>query len=190
MALFRLHVALAAVALSACARPELADPSLSSQTAAMIAESRLTPMVDSAALDRLTHHVLLTLKLSPAGLSVVDAREVDTPLQRPRAPSPEAWRVAVQDANGKLLYLAQLKPPAGVRAEFAREDGSIEAAHVSPSSESVLTVRVPVLRGAATVRIYGRADTLPADDARVQGARPEAMVELGKVAYPQLAEAR
>jgi len=183
------HATLLGLALVACARPERFDPPLSTQAAARLAELRLTPLLDGTAVSRPSHHVLLTLTQTPLGLSIRDAREVDSPLPRPRAPSPEAWRIAVQDGSGKLLYLAQLKPPAALRGEFALEDGGIEAAHIEPPAEHVLTIRVPVLRGADTLRLYARADTLPSSDPRTQGAPPDAMIELGQVAYPHFPEA-
>jgi hypothetical protein len=51
-----------------------------------------------------------------------------------------------------------------------------------------VAVRVPVLRGASTVRVFGLARTLGPDDPRAKGLAPEAMVELGKVAYPARAQ--
>ncbi len=169
---------------AACARPEAPTRPLAARAAAL-SEARLSPMVAPDAVERPDRHLLVTLRMTPAVLTVLDARQVGFGVPVDRAPEPEPWRVLVEDGQGRTLYLAQLRAPSPVRGEFARPDGTIEVAH-GPRWPVTLAVRLPPLRGAATLRLFGQASTLPPEDPRAQGVGPEAMVELGKVAFPQV----
>ncbi len=183
---FPQYAALAALGLWAagCARPETPSERALGTHTSLLTATRLTPMVEGDAVDRADHHLLLTLKLGPTETTVLDSREVELPMPRERAPDPESWRVLVEDKSGRALYLAQLRAVQAPRGEFAGPDGKIEVAHGPRTSSPTVAVRLPVLRGASVVRVFGPAGSLGPDDPRAQGSRPEAMVELGKVAYP------
>ncbi|HLL53714.1 MAG TPA: hypothetical protein VK447_09225 [Myxococcaceae bacterium] len=179
------YAALLALGLwaSGCARPDAPERSLGTSSA-MLTASRLTPLVETTAVERFNNHLLLTLRLGPDGTEVLDSREVDMPLPRERAPGEEAWRVLVEDKNGRPLFLAQQRAVQAPRAELESADGKIESARAPMTSRPTVAVRVPVLRGASVVRVFGLARTLGPDDPRAQGLGPDAMVELGRVAYP------
>jgi len=179
------HALAAALLLcAACARPEAPERSLGTRSGAL-SEARLSPLTAPDAVDHPDRHLLVTLRLTPTELEVLDARLVNFRVPVDRAPDPEPWRVLVEDAQGRTLYLAQLRAPATVRGEFARADGTIEVGH-GPKGPMTLAVRLPSLRGAATLRLFGPAATLPAGDSRAAGIKPETMVEMGKVAFPQV----
>lgn len=168
----------------ACARTEAPERTLGTR-AAMLQSARLTPVIEPSAQLRPEHHVLATLRLAATEATLLDAREVDFPLPRERAPEPEPWRVLVEDGDGRVLYLAQLKAPAPVRGELARPDGTFEETHAFVPATWTIAVRVPVLRGAATLRVFGPASSLSPEDPRARGVSPDTWLELGKVTLPR-----
>ena len=121
---------------------------------ARLSQPRLEPLVAPQATGPNDRHLLLTLRLTEAELTVLDLREVALPLPLNRGRKEEPWRVQVEDRLGQLLYLAQLPAPAQLRGEFPRPDGTIEAVHPT-STEQFLSIRLPILPAAATVRLFG-----------------------------------
>lgn len=170
--------AVACLATVGCARPDTLE-----RSTAMLSAARPAPLVAAGAVDRTDRHLLVTLRLTGAALEVLDAREVDMPLPLDRAPGDEPWRVLVEDTGGAALYVAQLPAAEVLRAEFARPDGAIERAR-TPPRDSVFALRMPLLRGAAALTLYGRSSSLRPEHPRRAEASPGGMVELGKAALP------
>jgi hypothetical protein len=161
-----------------CARPEAPERGVRA-TAAMLSETRPAPFIAPGAVLRADRHLLVTLRLAGSALTVLDAREVDMPLPLDRAPGIEPWRVLVENASGAPLYLAQLPAPAGVRAEVARPDGTLERVQ-APAREEVLAIRLPLLREASALSLHADPSSLRPEEA----TRPAGMVGMGKTALP------
>lgn len=123
-----------------------------------------------------SRHVLMIVELELAARSarVLKAKPVELPLPRRRGPAQRgAWQVDVLDAHGKVLYTAPLADGSTVRGEAVNEHGELTGARVQKERSS-LTLRLPVLTHAATVRVSSLSDD--------RGA-----VELGSVPYPKVA---
>jgi hypothetical protein len=119
-------------------------------------------------------HVLLTLELSPAGMRVLESRNVDAPMPIDRSPERAPWRVRVEDASGGTLWVGAVEAAGVLRGEFAGPDGSIEGVHLA-TERAVLPVRIPNLAGAKTIRLFA---------APAKGVPPGEMIELGHAPHP------
>lgn len=131
------------------------------------------PAQPAAGNDR--RHVLMVVELEPAlrAAKVLKARPVDLPLPRKRGPVERGpWQVDVLDASGAVLYTAPLADAGTIRGEFANEQGQLTGT-VTQKTKTAVTLRLPVLEHAATVRVSSLKD-------------PEHPSELGSVAYPQV----
>jgi hypothetical protein len=131
------------------------------------------PAEPAAAAER--RHLLMVVELELAGRSakVLRARPVDLPLPRKRGPVERGpWQVDVLDAAGAVLYTAPLADSGTVRGEFPNEQGQLSGV-VMQKRTTAVTLRVPVLEHAATVRVSSLKD-------------PQHPSELGSVAYPQV----
>jgi hypothetical protein len=120
-------------------------------------------------------HVLMVVELEPAArlAKVLKARPVDLPLPRKRGPIERGpWQVDVLDAAGAVLYTAPLADAGTIRGEFANEQGQLSGV-VMQKQKTAVTLRLPVLERAVTVRVSSLKD-------------PEHPTELGSVAYPQV----
>jgi hypothetical protein len=120
-------------------------------------------------------HVLMVVELEPAlqSAKVLKARPVDLPLPRRRgAVERGPWQVDVLDAAGAVLYTAPLADAGTVRGEFENEQGQLSGV-VMQKQKTAVTLRLPVLEHAVTVRVSSLKD-------------PEHPAELGSVAYPQV----
>jgi len=120
-------------------------------------------------------HVLMVVELELAARSakVLKARPVDLPLPRKRGPVAKGpWQVDVLDAAGAVLFTAPLADAGTVRGEFQNEQGQLSGV-VTQQQKTAVTLRLPVLKDAATVRVSNVSDA----------AHP---TELGSVAYPQV----
>ena len=102
-------------------------------------------------------HRSLHLRWTPAGLELVQQRAVAGPLQRRRAPPMGPWRVELLDASGAVLFSTRLAAPTVVRAEGLR--GELPALVHLPRASFL--VSVPEAPGAAAVRVWAQAWTLP-----------------------------
>jgi hypothetical protein len=120
-------------------------------------------------------HVLMVVELEPAArlARVLKARPVDLPLPRKRGPAEKGpWQVDVLDASGAVLYTAPLADAGTVRGEFPNEQGQLSGV-VMQKQTTAVTLRLPVLEHAATVRVSNVKDA-------------QNPTELGSVAYPQV----
>ncbi len=173
-----LLAAICVPALWACARSEPASPS-------SVSASALTPMNPRTPAEAPPRHVLLTLEVSSAGMRVLESRTVEVPMPIDRAPERAPWRIRVEDASGGTLYVGAVEAAGVLRGEFAGPDGSIESVHLT-REPAVLPVRVPVLAGAKTIRLFARPESV-SGDARAKGVPPGEMFELGHAPYPEAA---
>lgn len=120
-------------------------------------------------------HVLMIVELELAlgAAKILKARAVDLPLPRRRGPVARGpWQVDVLDAAGAVLYTAPLADASTLRGEFADERGQLSGVHTQRQVAAV-TLRLPMLKDAATVRVSNLTD--------VKGA-----TELGSVSYPKV----
>ena len=143
------------------------------------------PAVASAGLSASAGHLLLVLELDQDTLRVVSARPLASDLPRFKVPPHESWRLELLDRDGKELWSAPVRAANQVRGEFADESGAITASHVT-LSKTTFAAHVPALASGATVRLVGEAWTLPASDHRRDHLAPEAAVELGRAALPEV----
>jgi hypothetical protein len=118
-------------------------------------------------------HLLLTLKLTQAGLTVVDFREVAQRLPRARGHEDLPWRLQIDDASGHALSVAPIPQPPRLRGEVAGPDGELQPFQPSGGEQS-FAVRLPVLPAAAHVRLLAPAP----------GASIESWVERAHAALP------
>jgi hypothetical protein len=120
-------------------------------------------------------HVLMVveLELATRAAKTLRARPVDLPLPRKRGPVQKLpWQVDVLDAAGKVLYSAPLPDAATVRGEFPNDQGQLSGV-TTQKQVAAVTLRLPLLKDAATVRVS------KVDDAKGPS-------ELGSVPYPQV----
>lgn len=161
--------------LLACPRSEPASP-------LSVSASALAPMNPRTPAEAPPRHVLLTLELSSTGLRVLESRTVDVPMPIDRSPERAPWRVRVEDASGDTLWVGAVEAAGVLRGEFAGPDGSIEGVHLA-REPAVFPVRIPVLAGVKTIRLFARPESVPGG-AGGRGAPPGTMVELGHAPYP------
>jgi hypothetical protein len=121
-------------------------------------------------------HLLLVVEVEPDAhhATLLDSHFVDLPLPTRRMPESGPWRVEVLSSSGAVLYAAELPDAGALRGEFAGKDGQMESVNAR-KAKTALSVRLPILADAATVRII---DTSPAN-------APPGGVELGRVTYPK-----
>jgi hypothetical protein len=120
-------------------------------------------------------HVLMVveLELATRAAKTLRARPVDLPLPRKRGPVQKLpWQVDVLDAGGKVLYSAPVPDAATVRGEFPNDQGQLSGV-TTQKQVAAVTLRLPLLKDAATVRV-----------SKVDDAKGPA--ELGSVPYPQV----
>ena len=98
-------------------------------------------------------HWLLTVRVSPTGFTVVDARQQEGPVRNLRGHSGLSWRARLEDPAGAPLQEIAIPTPQPRRAEWVGPTGQIEAAQ-SSSVESVVTLRLPVVAGATHLHLY------------------------------------
>jgi hypothetical protein len=128
-------------------------------------------------------HVLLLIQMSPDRVRVTQQQVVQMPLPVDRTPTVLPWKVEVLDAGGTVLYAAGIPAANEVRGELARESGEIRHAHAQTLICNVM-LRLPRLPGAATIRISGKAGSLPKGDPR-KIDQDDLMIELGTLTFPQ-----
>ncbi len=165
-AMFRVAALLCLPVLLSCPRSEPASP-------LTVSASALAPMNPRTPDEAPPRHVLLTVEVGPAGMRVLESRNVDAPMPIDRSPERAPWRVRVEDASGGTLWVGAVEGAGVLRGEFAGPDGSIESVHVTPE-QAVLPVRIPILAGAKTIRLFA---------APSKGVPPGEMVELGHAPY-------
>ncbi len=171
-----LLAAICVPALWACARNEPASPS-------SVSASALAPMNPRTPAEAPPRHVLLTLEVSSAGVRVLESRTVDAPMPIDRSPERAPWRVRIEDASGGTLWIGAVEAAGVLRGELVGPDGSIESVHLA-SEPAVLPVRVPILAGAKTIRLFARPESV-SGDVRAKGVPPGEMFELGHAPYPE-----
>ena len=154
--------------MTACAQSGLSD-----QAAGAPAER-----ASAASEEHRAHeHLLITLELSPAKLTVLSARSVAEPLPERRGSRREPWRVDVEDAAGRVLFSAPVPAANVLRGELASERGAIHGVHLRSALAS-FAVRVPRRSGAARLRVHGRASMLASEDPRGRGRGPDQLHEI------------
>lgn len=127
-------------------------------------------------------HLLLVVDLSPKGTEVRLARRVDLPLKTMRRGT---WQVQVLDGAGKRLHVQPLADPSFVRGEFHGPDGTIEAVR-HQLEKTAFTLRLPLLEGAAQVRVLAPAAPSLEGEARAGDAAPPELMEVGSFAWPEV----
>ena len=132
-------------------------------------------------------HLLLTLSLSPAESKVLDARRVAEPLPLLRGRSTGTWRVDLEDATGRVLHSVSVPAANEFRSELAGADGGMDAMH-HVDLAAVFAVRLPILPGAAVIRCFAPAGTLAPDDPRARAHAAEESIEIGRLAWPVVAQ--
>jgi hypothetical protein len=140
--------------------------------AAEPAQAAAAGTASPAALPR--RHLLVVVELEAAAHAarVVFARPVELPLPRRRGPErPEPWRVEVLGDAGAVLYAAPLADASELRAEFPDPQTGELRGVTTHKAATAVTLRLPELPNARQVRLVNVADG----------------VELGRVAYPQVA---
>ncbi len=120
-------------------------------------------------------HLLLVLELEPAirAARVLLAKPVELPLPRRRGPErAQPWRVEVRAGDGAVLFSAPLADATERRAEFPDLQTGELRGTTTHQAIAAVTLRLPELPGAEQVRLV---------DVAAGG------IELGRVAYPQVA---
>lgn len=126
---------------------------------------------------------MLTLSLSPTESKVLDARRVAEPLPTLRGRSSGPWRVDLEDATGRVLHTVTVPAANEFRSELADADGGMASTH-HVDLAAVFSVRLPILPGAAVIRCLAPAGTLAPEDPRGPARAPEALIEIGRLAWP------
>jgi hypothetical protein len=120
-------------------------------------------------------HLLMVVELEPAArvARTLTSRSVDLPLPRRRGRQrDEAWRAEVLSASGEVLFSVPVPDTSTVRAEFPDAQGKLTGRRIE-QPVATLTLRLPLLKDAASVRVV-KSDT------------PGPAAELGRVVYPQV----
>ena len=125
-------------------------------------------------------HLLLVVETSPAGIAARVATRVELPLPPVRSGT---WRGEVVDGAGAVLHRQPLADPSVIRGEFHGPDG-IEAVRIQ-APKAAFALRLPLVEGAALVRLLAPAGELAPGDVRAGAAEPEAWVEVGSFAWPE-----
>lgn len=133
---------------------------------------------DPAPVVRPNAHLLVVVEMDGEGTKVGYARRVDLPLPPARKGS---WQVEVLDGSGAAIHRAPLRDPGVVRGEFADAEGRWERVELRPAKVA-FALRLPLIDGAAQVRILAPARDLPAGAARAD----DALVEAGAFAWPEV----
>ena len=95
-------------------------------------------------------HRLVTLQLSPTGLTVLNRVEVASPLPTLRVPEQLPWHVVLRDSKNAVLYQVDLPPADELRGEFQSNGQAIDPHH-SRLATAVFSVRLPSAAGTLTL---------------------------------------
>ena len=95
-------------------------------------------------------HLLVTLELSPAGLRILDQREVAAPLPTLRVPEPNAWHATFRDTHHDIIHEIDLPPADELRGEYEGQH-QIDPHHTRFAT-AVFSLRLPVAAGTLSLR--------------------------------------
>lgn len=133
-----------------------------------------------AKLEREDAHLLVVFDVSRTVFSLVEAGLVSEPLPSRKLDLEQLpWRLELTDDGGKLLFVLPLPTPAVQRGEYRPDAGRAHALRIH-TTETTFPARLPLVEGAAKVKLLSRAHALPETDARREGKPPNAWVELGQ----------